>query len=112
MLLATGAFALFSVFVFASISSVPLCRIRLGSSALTTHYGAAFWVTLATGVLCLLLGGAVVSLHYTLPSALRTLLDRSVKDCGNQEKEGSPLNFNNPLHKKFGASDLTMSTHL
>lgn len=49
MLLATGAFALFSVFVFASISSVPLCRIRLGSSALTTHYGAAFWVTLATG---------------------------------------------------------------
>lgn len=48
-LLATGAFALFSVFVFASISSVPFCRIRLGSSALTTHYGAAFWVTLATG---------------------------------------------------------------
>ncbi|XP_011353474.1 dual oxidase maturation factor 2 [Pteropus vampyrus] len=112
MLLATGAFALFSVFVFASISSVPLCRIRLGSSALTTHYGAAFWVTLATGVLCLLLGGAVVSLHYTLPSALRSFLDRSVKDRGNQERGGSPLNFNNPLHKKFEASDLTISTHL
>lgn len=48
-LLATGTFVLFSVFVFASISSVPLCPLRLGSSALTTHYGAAFWVTLATG---------------------------------------------------------------
>lgn len=48
-LLATGVFVLFSVLVFASVSSVPLCPLRLGSSALTTHYGAAFWVTLATG---------------------------------------------------------------
>lgn len=48
-LLAAGVFALFSVLVFASIASVPLCPLRLGSSALTTHYGAAFWVTLATG---------------------------------------------------------------
>lgn len=48
-LLITGAFALFSVFSFASISSVSLCQLRLGSSELTTHYGAAFWITLATG---------------------------------------------------------------
>lgn len=48
-LLATGAFALFSVLAFASISSVPLCPLHLGSSAITSHYGAAFWVTLATG---------------------------------------------------------------
>ncbi|XP_019524221.1 PREDICTED: dual oxidase maturation factor 2 [Hipposideros armiger] len=110
--LATGTFALFSVFVFASISSVPLCSLRLGSSALTTHYGAAFWVTLATGVLCLLLGGAVVSLHYARPSALRTFLDLNVKDCSNQARGGSPLNFHNPIHKQFGASDFTISTNL
>lgn len=48
-LLATGAFSLFSVLAFASISSVPLCPLRFGSSALSSHYGAAFWVTLATG---------------------------------------------------------------
>lgn len=48
-LLTTGAFTLFSIFAFATISSVPLCPLRLGSSMLTTHYGAAFWVTLATG---------------------------------------------------------------
>lgn len=48
-LLTTGAFTLFSIFAFASISSVQLCPLRLGSSTLTTHYGAAFWVTLATG---------------------------------------------------------------
>ena len=48
-LLLTGAFELFSVFAFATISNVPLCPLHLGSSALITHYGAAFWVTLATG---------------------------------------------------------------
>nr|XP_006201800.1 dual oxidase maturation factor 2 [Vicugna pacos] len=111
-LLTTGAFALFSVFSFASISSVPLCQLRLGSSELTTHYGAAFWITLATGILCLLLGVAVVSLQYARPSALRIFLDGSVKDCDSQAKRSSPLVLNNPLHKQFGALDLTMSTNL
>ncbi|XP_008682215.1 dual oxidase maturation factor 2 isoform X2 [Ursus maritimus] len=111
-LLTTGAFTLFSIFAFASISSVPLCPLRLGSSTLTTHYGAAFWVTLATGILCLLLGVAVVSLHYSRPGALRTFLDRSVKDYGNQVKGSLPLILNNPLHKQFGALDFTISTNL
>lgn len=48
-LLTTGAFALFGIFAFASISSVPLCPLRLGAAVLTAQYGAAFWVTLATG---------------------------------------------------------------
>lgn len=111
-LLATGTFALLSVVVFASTARVPLCPLRLGSSALATHYGAAFWITLATGILCLLLGGAVVSFHYAWPSALRTFLDLNFKDCGNQTRGGSPLNFKNPIHKQFGASDSTISTNL
>ncbi|KAJ8776915.1 hypothetical protein J1605_015092 [Eschrichtius robustus] len=111
-LLITGAFALFSVFAFASISSVSLCQLRLGSSELTTHYGAAFWITLATGILCLLLGVAVLSLHYARPSALRTFLDGSGKGLESQAKGSSPLILNNPLHKQFWASDLTISTNL
>ncbi|XP_007534168.1 dual oxidase maturation factor 2 isoform X2 [Erinaceus europaeus] len=111
-LLITGAFALFSVFAFASISSAPLCPLRLGPAALTPRYGAAFWLTLATGILCLLLGGAVVGFHYLRPRALRIFLDQSVKDCGSQAKGGSPLVLSNPLHQKLGASDLTISTNL
>ncbi|XP_054420981.1 dual oxidase maturation factor 2 [Pteronotus mesoamericanus] len=111
-LLATGAFSLFSVLSFVSISSLPLCPLRFGSSALTSHYGAAFWVTLATGILCLFLGGAVVSLHYARPRALRIFLDQSVKNRGNQTREDSPVNFSNPVHKQLEASDLTISTSL
>nr|XP_026247889.1 dual oxidase maturation factor 2 [Urocitellus parryii] len=111
-LLTTGAFTLFAVFAFASVSSVPLCRFRLGSSTLMPHYGAAFWVTLATGILCLLLGGAVVILHYAGPNALRIFLDQSVRDCSGQEKRRSPLVLNNPLHKQFGAPNLSITTNL
>ncbi|KAM9063344.1 dual oxidase maturation factor 2-like isoform 1-T1 [Sarcophilus harrisii] len=50
-LLLAGTFVFFAIFSFASISSVPLCPIRLGSEVLTTHYGAAFWTTLATASL-------------------------------------------------------------
>ncbi|XP_003791895.1 dual oxidase maturation factor 2 [Otolemur garnettii] len=110
-LLITGAFALFAVFAFASISSVQLCPLRLGSSALTAHYGAAFWVTLATGILCLLLGGAVVSLHYTRPRALRIFLDQS-EDSSSHGTEGSPLILTNPLFKQLGVSDLKLTTKL
>ncbi|KAM9714752.1 dual oxidase maturation factor 2-like isoform 2-T2 [Dama dama] len=91
---------------------VPLCQLRLGSSELTTHYGAAFWITLATGVLCLLLGAAVLSLHYARPSALRLFLEGSVKDLESPTKGSSPLILSNPLHKQFRASDLTISTNL
>ncbi|XP_070260875.1 dual oxidase maturation factor 2 [Myotis yumanensis] len=111
-LLATGAFAIFAVLSFVSIASVPLCPLYLGSSAITSHYGAAFWVTLATGVLCLLLGGAVVGLHYAKPSALRTFLDGSGKNFGNQARGGSPLGLNNPSYKQFEAMATTISTNL
>ncbi|XP_076983868.1 dual oxidase maturation factor 2 [Tamandua tetradactyla] len=108
-LLAAGALALFTVFAFASTSSVPPCPLRLGSAVLTTHYGAAFWVTLAIGILCLLLGGAVVSLHYARPGALRTFLDQSVKDYPGQMRGGPALVLSNPLHKQSEAQDLNVT---
>ncbi|XP_037690018.1 dual oxidase maturation factor 2 isoform X1 [Choloepus didactylus] len=111
-LLTTGASALITVLAFISISSVPLCPLRLGSAALITHYGAAFWVTLATAILCLILGGALVSLHRARPSVLRTFLDQNVKGCPGQTRRGSLLVLSNSLHKQSGALDLNISTCL
>ncbi|XP_006831759.1 PREDICTED: dual oxidase maturation factor 2 [Chrysochloris asiatica] len=111
-LLTTGAFALFAVFAFTSISSAPFCLFHLGSATLTTHYGAAFWVTLATGILCLLLGGVVVILHYMRPSALRIFLDQSIKEREGQTRWESPLILSNPLHQQPDVPDLEMTTNL
>ncbi|XP_004466823.1 dual oxidase maturation factor 2 [Dasypus novemcinctus] len=109
-LLTTGAFALFAVFAFASVSTVPLCPLRLGSAELTTGYGVAFWVTLATGVLCLFLGGILVTLHCARPSALRIFLDQSGKDCCGQARGGSPLVLSSAPHTQSGAPHV--STYL
>lgn len=84
-------------------------RARLWPGALTTLFLS---VRVAAGVLCLLLGGAVVSLHYSRPRALRTFLDLSVKDYGSQAKGNLHLILSNPLPKQFGALDLTTSTNL
>lgn len=82
---------------------------RPGSGALT----ALFTRDCAnTGILCLLLGVAVLSLHYARTSALRTFLDGSVKGLESQAKRSSSLILNNPLHKQFWGSDLTISTNL
>ena len=87
---------------------------RPGSEALTapfTHPQPRPDCAVA-GVLCLLLGAAVLSLHYARPSALRLFLEGSVKDLESPTKGSSPLILSNPLHKQFGALDLTMSTNL
>lgn len=69
-------------------------------------------LSLPLGILCLLLGGAVVLLHYAWPSALRAVLDQSAPDYGGQARAGSPLILNNPLHQQFAAPDLTLTTKL
>lgn len=66
----------------------------------------------AAGLLCLLLGVAVVSLHYAQPRALRIFLNQSVKDCGSHVRGRSPLTLNNELWEQLGASDLIISTNL
>lgn len=54
----------------------------------------------------------MVILHYTRPSALRSFLDLSVKDCSNQAKGNSPLTLNNPQHKQLKSPDLNITTLL
>lgn len=64
------------------------------------------------GILSLLLGAAVVILHYTWPSALRSFLDQSGKDCSSQAKGKLPLILDNPQHKQFENPDLNITTVL
>lgn len=54
----------------------------------------------------------MVILHYTKPSALRTFLDQSDKDCRGQAKGNSPLIFDNPQRKQFATPDLNITTVL
>ncbi|XP_075753585.1 dual oxidase maturation factor 2 isoform X2 [Pelodiscus sinensis] len=86
MSLVTGIFMIFSLLSFSTIGNSPLCTIQFGPVSLHTVYGASFWLTLATSLLCFLIGGVVVVLHYLRPRVLRAFFDLS-----EDEEEGDMM---------------------
>ncbi|XP_001518653.2 dual oxidase maturation factor 2 [Ornithorhynchus anatinus] len=94
-LLAAGAFLIFTILSFVSASAT--CPLRLGPATLTTSYGVAFWITLATGLLCFVLGGAVLGLHRARPGGLRAFLDLSGEDQRGEAEGPPPRAYSNPL---------------
>ncbi|XP_004609687.1 dual oxidase maturation factor 1 isoform X1 [Sorex araneus] len=88
MLLATGIFQLLALVFFSTTMSLsPHCPLRLGPMVLRTHLGPAFWITLATGLLCVLLGLAMAAAHRMQPHRLKTFFNQSMG-------EGPVLNWN------------------
>ncbi|XP_058397481.1 dual oxidase maturation factor 1 isoform X2 [Diceros bicornis minor] len=81
MLLATGIFQLSGLLFFSMATSLtPPCPLHLGTATLHTHRGPAFWITLATGLLCVLLGLAVVVAHWMQPHRLKAFFNQSGGD--------------------------------
>ncbi|NXR78110.1 DOXA1 factor, partial [Pycnonotus jocosus] len=82
MLLLTAALIFFSLLFFSTARNTLKCPIQFGSVSLRTDYGESFWLTLAAGLLCLLLGLAIVILHSVQPEKLKLIfsLDKSSKE--------------------------------
>ncbi|GAB5572495.1 dual oxidase maturation factor 1 [Prionailurus iriomotensis] len=78
MLLATGIFQLLGLLFFSMATSLtPPCPLRLGTATLHTHHGPAFWITLTTGLLCVLLGLAMAVAHRMHPQRLKAFFTQS-----------------------------------
>ncbi|NXP08560.1 DOXA1 factor, partial [Thinocorus orbignyianus] len=75
MLLLTGALMLFSLLFFFTARNTPKCPIQFGPAPLETDYGGSFWLTLATGLLCLLLGLGVIILNSVQPEKLKLVFN-------------------------------------
>ncbi|XP_021050327.1 dual oxidase maturation factor 1 isoform X2 [Mus pahari] len=81
MLLATGLFQLLALFFFSMTTSlISPCPLRLGTAVLHTHHGPAFWITLATGLLCILLGLVMAVAHRMQPHRLKAFFNQSSED--------------------------------
>ncbi|NXB24213.1 DOXA1 factor, partial [Rhagologus leucostigma] len=82
MLLLTAALILFSLLFFFTTRNIPKCPIQFGPVSLRTDYGESFWLTLATGLLCLLLGLGIIILNSVQPEKLKLIfsLDKSSKE--------------------------------
>ncbi|XP_066200150.1 dual oxidase maturation factor 1 isoform X2 [Saccopteryx leptura] len=89
MLLATGIFQLLGLLFFSMATSLaPLCPLRLGTATLYIHHGPAFWITLTTGLLCVLLGLAMVVAHRMQPHRLKAFFNQGVGE--NRGLEWTP----------------------
>ncbi|XP_036124894.1 dual oxidase maturation factor 1 [Molossus molossus] len=79
MLLATGIFQLLGLLFFSIATPLtPPCPLHLGTAMLHFHHGPAFWITLTTGLLCMLLGLAMVVAHRMQPHRLKAFFTQSV----------------------------------
>ncbi|NWR06618.1 DOXA1 factor, partial [Paradoxornis webbianus] len=82
MLLLTATLIFFSLLFFSTARNTLKCPIQFGSVSLRTDYGESFWLTLAAGLLCLLLGLGIVILNSVQPEKLKLIfsLDKSSKE--------------------------------
>ncbi|XP_061855936.1 dual oxidase maturation factor 1 [Colius striatus] len=84
MLLLTAALMLFSLLFFFTARNTLKCPIQFGPASLKTDYGGSFWLTLVTGLLCLLLGSGVIILNSIQPAKLKLVFNL---DEGKGEEE-------------------------
>uniref|UniRef100_A0A8C3RA75 Dual oxidase maturation factor 1 n=1 Tax=Cyanoderma ruficeps TaxID=181631 RepID=A0A8C3RA75_9PASS len=82
MLLLTATLIFLSLLFFSTARNTLKCPIQFGSVSLRTDYGVSFWLTLAAGLLCLLLGLGIVVLNSLRPEKLKLIfsLDKSRKE--------------------------------
>ncbi|NXK97090.1 DOXA1 factor, partial [Formicarius rufipectus] len=75
MLLLTATLILFSLLFFFTMRNTPRCPIQFGPVSLQTNYGESFWLTLVTGLLCLLLGLGIIILNSVQPEKLKLIFN-------------------------------------
>ncbi|XP_021263374.1 dual oxidase maturation factor 1-like [Numida meleagris] len=83
MLLLTAVLMLFSLLFFVTVRNIPKCPMQFGPASLKTDYGGSFWLTLTTGLLCLLLGLGVIVLNSVHPQKLKLVFNM---EEGKQEE--------------------------
>ncbi|KAJ1181105.1 hypothetical protein NDU88_006315 [Pleurodeles waltl] len=82
MLLVTAAFMIFSLLSFSTVRNVGICPIHFGSAVLHPDFGPSFWITLATGLLCFLIGIVIIAMNHFMPNKLKAFfsLDEDEED--------------------------------
>ncbi|XP_056308252.1 dual oxidase maturation factor 2 [Danio aesculapii] len=80
MMIATAAFIFFSVASFSTIYNVTPCDFSIGAESLRTDYSHSFWLALATGLLCAVIGLLVVLLDCLFPAKMREAFSVGVDD--------------------------------
>ncbi|XP_019934139.1 dual oxidase maturation factor 1 [Paralichthys olivaceus] len=71
MMIATAAFIFFSMASFSTVMNAPQCVFSIGTDSFETAYSHSFWLALATGVLCTIIGILVVMFDFMMPEKMK-----------------------------------------
>ncbi|XP_069480817.1 dual oxidase maturation factor 1-like [Ambystoma mexicanum] len=71
MFIVTGAFMIFSLLSFSTVRNAGKCPIHFGHTVLRPGFGASFWITFATGLLCFLIGVIIIAMNRFTPNILK-----------------------------------------
>ncbi|KAL3061363.1 hypothetical protein OYC64_009529 [Pagothenia borchgrevinki] len=71
MMMATAAFIFFAMASFSTIMNAPQCVFSIGSDSFEAQYSHSFWLALATGLLCTIIGVLVTLLHFLIPEKMK-----------------------------------------
>ncbi|XP_049754040.1 dual oxidase maturation factor 1 [Elephas maximus indicus] len=113
MLLATGIFQLLALLFFSMATSLtPPCPLHLGTAILHTHHGPAFWITLATGLLCVLLGLAMAVAHRMRPHRLKAFFNQSADEDPVLEWSPEEGGLLSPRYRSMAESSRTQDIPL
>ncbi|KAI1234953.1 Dual oxidase maturation factor 2, partial [Lamprotornis superbus] len=94
MFLVTGAFMIFSLLSFSTVRNSPMCLIQIGTRTLHVAYGGSFWLMLAIGLLCFVVGITIVAMHHLNLDLLKTFFD--LHEDKEEEYQEMPEVFINP----------------
>ncbi|XP_030046234.1 dual oxidase maturation factor 1 isoform X2 [Microcaecilia unicolor] len=83
MILTTAAFMVFSLLSFGTVRHASMCSMKFGSVTLHTVFGGSFWLTLATSLLCTLIGVILILMHRIKPKTLKWLFNLTENDEPN-----------------------------
>ncbi|XP_075945889.1 dual oxidase maturation factor 2 [Anarhichas minor] len=85
MMMATAAFIFFSMASFSTIMNVPQCVFSIGSDSFEIEYSHSFWLALATGVLCAVIGILMVTLNFLIPEKMKEAFSVGVDSYEDEE---------------------------
>ncbi|CAB1429519.1 unnamed protein product [Pleuronectes platessa] len=85
MMMATAAFIFFSMASFSTIMNVPQCVFSIGTDSFETEYSHSFWLALATGVLCTIIGILVVVFDFMIPEKMKEAFSGGVDSDEDEE---------------------------